>query len=161
MTNDQQELSDNKKHEELANRILAELDGVLLKKLKELKPELLELRGYFQEKGRSGNILGCETWAAFCSEKLHRTKQAVNQMLAESRRKETFHTEPEPTVNESEAVEDWATARDAAKKKIRHQFTLLDSVKDIEDKMNDLLAGVIPCRKFVVTVKEVTEEVSQ
>jgi len=165
MTKNQQELSDNKKHEELAKRILVELDGVMLKKLKELKPELLELRGYFQEKGRSGNILGCETWAAFCSEKLHRSKQAVNQMLAEPKRKETFHPdEPDAATAEGkspEPLETWEKAQSEAKKKVRHFFTALASVKDIEGKMNDLLDGLIPCRKFKITVEEIEEEVTQ
>jgi hypothetical protein len=96
MTKDEQEL--NKTHEKLATRILGELDGVLCVKLKELKPELLILRGYFHAKGKNRNILGCKTWAAFCSEKLHHTKQAVNQMLAEPKPsgKKLSTDEPEP-----------------------------------------------------------------
>jgi hypothetical protein len=143
--------------EKIAKQILADLDQVFCVKLKELKRELLQVREYFHTEGHS-NILGCETWAAFCEEKLHRTKQAVNKMLKEEHEpsgKKVSTTKSEP---EEEQEEDWETAKSAAKKKVRHFFSPLDKVKAIEEKMNDLLEGLIPCRKFVVTVKEVTEE---
>jgi hypothetical protein len=62
MTKKQKELSSHKKADALAKVILKRLEDAMCVKLKELKPELLELRGYFQEKGRGRNILGCETW---------------------------------------------------------------------------------------------------
>ena len=104
MTKNQESLSNCKRNHDLATRILEQLGEAMCIKLKELKPELIELRGYFQEKGRDRNILGCETWASFCAEKLHHTKRAVNMMLAESPKwEETSQPEPAPADAEGDS----------------------------------------------------------
>ena len=168
---------DWKKVNDLAESILNQLDEVWVGKLKEFKTELLEVRAYFQQKKRR-NILGCETWAAFCQEKLHRTKRAVNMMLAEPKpeREVSSHPEsdeqletPDPSTegpivadaDEPDAAEDdWEKAKDATQKKLRHQFSPLDSVESIAEKFTEILQGLMPTRRLIVTVKEIREEVA-
>ncbi len=86
----------------LAASILEQLDGVWVCKLKELKDDLLKLRACFHDLGGKKQIEGCSTWDAFCSEKLHHTKRAVNMMIAladEMPTQETSHPHPETRIN--------------------------------------------------------------
>lgn len=76
-------MSENDRAENLASRILIQLDAAICVKLKELKGDLEELRVHFKKlKGRD-RIAGCRTWAEFCENKLHRTDRAVRKMLRE------------------------------------------------------------------------------
>jgi len=75
-------MSKNDQAENLASRILTELDAALCVKLKERKAEIEELRDYFKDLKGKETIAGCKTWAEFCEKKLHRTDRAVRKMLA-------------------------------------------------------------------------------
>jgi len=166
----------------LAADILGQLEGVLTVKLRELKPQLEELRQCFKTLSKGDRIEGCRTWEQFCSDKLHRTDRAVRQLLANSKSEDREVRAEESSAASDEAkstcdasheaasnlvadddepeavVEDWENAKSEAKKKVRKFFNNLDSVSAIEEKMNDLLEGLIPCRKFKVTVVEVIVE---
>ena len=84
-----------KHYENLAKKILGEVDGVITLKIRELKDELTELREGFRTSKPKQSISGCKTWDKFCTSKLHRTKRAVNLLLAEkSEREETSHSNP-------------------------------------------------------------------
>lgn len=72
----------SKHAEDLAQRILEQLDSAWCVKLKELKDEIEELLGHFKNLKGKDRIAGCRTWARFCLEKLHRTDRAVRKMLA-------------------------------------------------------------------------------
>jgi hypothetical protein len=177
----------------LAANILGQLEGVLTVKLRELKPQLQELRLCFKKLGKHDRIESCRTWKQFCSDKLHRTDRDVRKLLAEVKagKNEETQAEAEQSSAASDATKDtcdasgqnaseeceseeeaagteedgkqneagaWEEAKSSAKKKVRHFFNPLDSVQAIEGKMNDLLDGLIPCRKFKVTVVEVIGE---
>jgi len=73
---------DNKHAEDLAQRLLAQLDGAWCVKLKERKTEIEELLVHFKNL-RGGTIAGCKNWDEFCQRKLHRTARAVRKMLAD------------------------------------------------------------------------------
>lgn len=96
-----------KHYESLAKKILGELEGVVTRKLRELKNELAELREGFRTLKPKQTISGCKAWDDFCSSKLHRTKRAVNMLLSEKpvEREETSHPKanadkPERTIAE-------------------------------------------------------------
>jgi hypothetical protein len=100
----------SKSYEVLAKTILGELDRIVLLKLRELKSELVELREGFRTLKGKQTISGCKTWAEFCANKLHRTKRAVNMLLAEQpdQREETSQSEakankPERTIAQVDA----------------------------------------------------------
>ena len=68
--------------EALASCILNALDEALCIKLRDLTPQLEELRSHFKElKKYGGRIVGCKTWDEFCRKRLHRTRRAVNMLL--------------------------------------------------------------------------------
>ena len=83
----------NTQAEELASRILNELEDAVCIKLKELKDDLKILRTHFKNLKRGDSIAGCKTWAQFCSRKLHRTDRAVRKLLEQ--RAEKSSAEPE------------------------------------------------------------------
>lgn len=85
-------------YESLAKKILGELESVVTLKLRELKDELAELRAGFRTLKPKQTISGCKTWDEFCSNKLHRTKRAVNLLLAAKpdEREETSRSDPKP-----------------------------------------------------------------
>jgi hypothetical protein len=111
-------------YESLATHILGEFQAVVTRKLAELKPELSELRAGFKTVKPNQSISGCHTWDEFCTKKLHRTKRAVNLLLATNpetskpplQREETSHhngSDPSVSSNhcddlppESQAVAD-------------------------------------------------------
>jgi hypothetical protein len=72
----------NKLAEDLAQRILEQLDSAWCVKLKELKDLIEELLVHFRNLKGKQTIAGCKTWAEFCEKKLHRTDRAVRKMLA-------------------------------------------------------------------------------
>jgi hypothetical protein len=185
--------------EELASRILGQLDDALCVKLKELKDDLERLRDEFKDLNGGETIAGCKTWAEFCEKKLHRTDRAVRKMLAGAKSErpmepqkpaeqssadanaeqgaldpsETFDLVGEtPTDDEHASVSDsepggykpgvtYVDDLNAAKKKVRHLFSPLDSVDAIERNLNAILEGVIPCRKFKITVEEIEVELQE
>ncbi|HTA22658.1 MAG TPA: hypothetical protein VK763_03925 [Terriglobales bacterium] len=71
----------NKHAEDLAQRILEQLESAWCVKLKELKDEIEELLVHFRNLKGKQAIAGCKTWAQFCERKLHRTDRAVRKML--------------------------------------------------------------------------------
>jgi hypothetical protein len=188
-------MSENNRAENLASRILTQRDAAICVKLRDLKSDVLELRGHFKNLKGKATIAGCKTWAEFCEKKLHRTDRAVRKMLAGSKLKQA--KEPQGPAEQSSApstesavlssdVTDsnkgsdegsvdvshipdkkaqaselerggisYADDLDRAKKKVRHLFSDLESVEEVERKLNQLLEGLIPCRKFIVTVEEV------
>jgi hypothetical protein len=99
-----------KQAEALASRILNVLEESLCIKLRELKPQLEELRSHFKELKKSGGrIAGCKTWDEFCTKKLHRTRRAVNTLLSQANeqqmeREKTSHLEA-AQGSETSAVE--------------------------------------------------------
>ena len=112
-TKKQTALATWKEIEVAATSILKQLDGVICGKLIELKDDLLKVRDYFHQPEHR-NVLGCETWHACCQEKLHRTKQGVNKMLAEGNKSEGGNKvsapKREPTKLSSPIVFDqWVT----------------------------------------------------
>lgn len=184
--------------ETLANNILRELEDVSTRKLRELKPQLSELRNHFKTLKPKQKISDCRTWDEFCSKRLHRTKRAVNLLLAErpeakeeqTGREETSHSDAElpfeipeedwtndpdlvkmarqldsePFIPPAPRLKRWqgngpgipfAEDLDRTKKKARHLFHVFDSCEDIARKLNQILEGLLPCRKFKVTVEEV------
>jgi len=108
-----------KHYESLAKKILGGIEDVITLKLRELKDDLLKLREGFQEKKAHQKIAGCKSWDEFCKTKLHRTKRAVNLLLAgkpqvkkeQKSREETSHRKPvDQQVGSIEAApikEDW------------------------------------------------------
>jgi hypothetical protein len=78
----QKKSNDLARAKKLAAIILEQIDGVLCVKLKQLKPEVEELRGHFKKLKAKDRIEGCRTWEQFCSDKLGRTASAVRKMLA-------------------------------------------------------------------------------
>ena len=158
------------------DRVLAELDQCATRKLRELLPELREIRNDFNALKRGQTISDCRNWAEFCKQKLHRTKQAVNQLLAE--RKETFHqteqteeqdeeetwdgADPASEISDDPSTEDEATDEatdlDRVNKKIRHFFRPFEEPEDIAKTLNEILVHQYPSRRFIVTVEEVFTE---
>jgi hypothetical protein len=80
-----------KRGEDLASGILAATEEVFCRKLAELKNDLTALREVFKQLRNNEKIAGCETWTAFCEQKLHRGVRAVQHVLKGSR--------PEPKAN--------------------------------------------------------------
>jgi len=167
------------------DRVLAELDQCATRKLREMMSELREIRGDFNALKKGQTISDCRNWAEFCKQRLHRTKQAVNQLLAgKPERKETFHlaaqaeegppADPAPEISDDPSTEDRAEAPasaarnstqtdppaydknlDQANKKLRHFFRPFEEPEDIAKKLNEILVHQYPSRKFIVTVEEV------
>jgi len=87
-----------------ADRLLMELDQCATRKLRELKDELLVVRNDFNTLKKGQKISRCQNWDEFCTKKLHRTKRAVNLLLADKpMREETSHPEPAVVPNDAES----------------------------------------------------------
>jgi len=69
------------KANERADFVIAAM-GALTAKLRELKPQIEELRKDFRKLKGTQEIAGCKTWKQFCKERLHRTDSAVRKLLA-------------------------------------------------------------------------------
>jgi hypothetical protein len=110
------------KSKKLAAEILGHLNGVMTKKLRELKPQLQELRLCFTKLGKRNRIEGCRTWAQFCSEKLHRTDRAVRKLLAEVKTGETEETHT--GTEESSAACDESKATSEAPAENTHEASV-------------------------------------
>jgi len=81
-----------------------ELDQCATRKLRELNYELLLVRNDFNTLKKGQRISGCQNWDEFCTKKLHRTKRAVNLLLADKpKREETSHPEPPVVPNDAES----------------------------------------------------------
>jgi len=90
-----------------------------LKRLKELRPLIAQLRQQFMELKQDEVIAGCRTWTQYCQKVLHRTDRRIRQILKgtnpasekhsrkplpESKDRNTLNTLPQPmTVEISEA----------------------------------------------------------
>jgi hypothetical protein len=70
-----------KKASERAGLVVAAM-AALTVKLRDLKPQIEELRGDFRKLKGNQKIAGCKTWTHFCKEKLHRTDSALRKLLA-------------------------------------------------------------------------------
>lgn len=103
--------------ENLANRILKQLEHALCVKLKELKEDIKELRSDFNNLKGKETIAGCKSWAEFCQKKLHRTDRAVRKMLADPKpsQAEEQHNPAEQSSASSE-TEDTERERKTAEK---------------------------------------------
>ena len=85
----------NEGAEALASQVLEQIDAICIK-LRELKPQLEQLRGCFQGLSKSkGTIAGCRTWNEFCTTKLHRTRRAVNGLLSGAKAEPEVMHEPD------------------------------------------------------------------
>lgn len=67
----------------MSNERLAEFVQDTFVKIQSALPYIIELRRRFSELPRGkANILGCQTWAEFCEQRLHRTDRAVRKAIA-------------------------------------------------------------------------------
>ena len=68
--------------EKLAADVAKQFSAACLK-LKELRPKIEKIQSYFQQNVRgSVTVAGCGSFRQFCKDRLHRTEQAVYQMLS-------------------------------------------------------------------------------
>jgi len=110
---------------QLAERILSQLDTVLCVKLRELKDDLVKLRDHFKDPKVKKPIARCKTWAEFCENQLRRTDRAVRNLLNERAKherkpaEETSAGRPEVTL-ENKNVE----RRDDLTRRVKALFDL-------------------------------------
>jgi len=69
--------------EQRAQRVASSFDDCCTRKIAEMKDDLQLVRADFKALKNGGKLAGCATWDAFCETKLHRTKRAVNMLLAD------------------------------------------------------------------------------
>jgi antitoxin component of RelBE/YafQ-DinJ toxin-antitoxin module len=147
----------------LAADILEQLGSVWCVKLRELKPKVKKLKGYFKILRGSDRIEGCRTWEQFCDEKLGRTASAVRKMLAVPKSEagklpvdsvvaeDTYDAPAENTHGASEEEKEDERKKHEKNKsracKALREF--LGSVPD-EDMLTDLLREMFP--DYLVTV---------
>jgi len=153
-------------YEALAKKILGELEGVVTLKLRELKDELAELREGFRTLKPKQTISDCKTWDEFCSTRLHRTKRAVNMLLADeaskSKREETSHSDLAEGADaqghdeEAEAPDRTEELRTEASTTlyiyVQHRW-LSDKNLTKEDAIQEVLDDGFPAEGFIITKK--------
>jgi len=93
------------KANERADFVIAAM-GALTAKLRELKPQIEELRKDFRKLKGTQEIAGCKTWKQFCKDKLHRTDSAVRKLLAAggNEKQKPAGKIPAPTPDELKSV---------------------------------------------------------
>jgi len=73
--------------EKLAAKVKGLVDEIFsayeqgVKKLRELRPLLAELRGHFMRLESDEKIAGCHSWSDYCQRVLHRTDRRIRQVI--------------------------------------------------------------------------------
>ena len=139
-----------KRANEQADSVIAAM-GALTVKLRELKPQIEELRRDFGKLKGNQNIAGCKTWKQFCKEKLHRTDRAVRMMLSESPGRTK---EKRTSAEESSAKSAPVDYVDRAKRQLGHVWNQGSPVGAVQRVLDQIVDSLFPSRRFTVEVKE-------
>jgi hypothetical protein len=139
-----------KKANELADSVIAAM-GVLTVKLRELKPQIQELRTAFGKLKGNQTIARCKTWNQFCKSQLHRTDRAVRMMLAESPERTNEKRNSAEKTSAKPAPVDYV---DRAKRQLSHVWNPGSPVGDVQRVLDQIVDSLFPSRRFTVEVKE-------